>query len=323
MRGVRLVPSGAGPLELAFAARSLACERAVLDAHLLTAARDAGAVLLRAQAEDLAFESDRTSGVIVRDEHGERRTIPARFVVGADGSGSLVARKLGLMHAERGVRRFAVGGHYRGLGTLDHHVEMHVGSGAYVALNPLDDERANVMVVIRERELRSWSGAIDAGMSTLCSRLTRNERTLADAHRIGPRVSIGPLAFSVNGATHGGALLVGDAAGFLDPFTGQGVLLALRGARAAAEAIGHALARPAEERAAMARYGASRERDFRVRRRVGRLVDLLVDVPFLARRSSVRFRHRPELAATLLDALGGIIAPERALAPGFMARLLL
>jgi len=321
--GIRLVPPGADSLELPFPTPALACERATLDSVLLEAARSAGATVLRAQAEDLVFEGGRVAGAVVRDEDGERRTVHARVTVGADGAGSLVARKLGLAKPARGRRRFAVGGHYAGFGDLGDHVEMYVGTGAYFAINPLDAGRSNVMVVVRDRDLATWSGAVDDGMRGKAAELGRGHRSFEGARRIGPRVSVGPLAFDVSAAAAQGALLIGDAAGFLNPFTGQGVFLALRSARDAAAAIASALATPAGEAALFGAYAERRAADFRLRRRLTKLVDLLVDVPALARRAGSRLRSRPELGRTFLGALAGTVSPERALAPALLGRLLI
>ncbi|MDQ2907855.1 MAG: NAD(P)/FAD-dependent oxidoreductase [Candidatus Eremiobacteraeota bacterium] len=323
LRGVRIAPPGSAPLELPFPTNALACERSVLDAVLLDAARKAGVVVVQAHAVGVTFEGDRAAGIVTRDGNGERGTVAARFVIGADGAGSLVARKLGLVRRSAGSRRFALGGHYRGLGSFDGCVEMYVGRDAYVALNPLDEERCNAMIVVSERDVAQWARPVDTTMAERARALSGGRRSFANARRIGARVCVGPLAFRVRAVTRPGALLVGDAAGFLDPFTGQGVLLALRGARCASEAILASLRRRGSERTAMATYAAQRERDLRLRRRLSRLVDLLVDVPFLSRRSAQRLRARPELAATLLGALAGGIAPERALRPAFLGGLLL
>ncbi|MGP6156436.1 MAG: NAD(P)/FAD-dependent oxidoreductase [Vulcanimicrobiaceae bacterium] len=323
LHGVRLVPPGAPALELPFASEALSLDRAVLDTMLLGHAVAAGALLVQGRAEDLRFERGRAAGVVVRDEAGERVELAARFVVGADGNGSVVARKLDLARPLRGKRRFAVGGHYRGLGDFGGFVEMYVGSGAYFALNPLDSERTNVMLVVRDRALAEWSGAVDENMRGKAAELGRGQRSFEGAERIGSRVAVGPLAFDVRAAVGPGALLVGDAAGVLNPFTGQGVLLALRGGIDAAAALAGALAEPRREAERLAAYGLRRGRDFAARRRLSKLVDVLVDVPLLTRRAAANLRRSPPAAQALMAALGGTLAPERALAAPILGRLLL
>jgi hypothetical protein len=61
----------------------------------------------------------------------------------------------------------------------------------------------------------------------------------------------------------------------------------------------------------------------RGRRRLGRAVDVMLDVPFVSARVSERLRRVPALGRSLLDAIGGIAPPERALTPVSLGRLLL
>jgi 2-polyprenyl-6-methoxyphenol hydroxylase-like FAD-dependent oxidoreductase len=322
LRGVRLVPSGAPPVALAFARPALACAREQLDTVLLDAAVAAGAVLERARVDDVIVAGGRCAGVRLRAGDGGLEERRARVVVGADGVGSVVARKLGLTKPPRRGARYAVGGHYEGFGAFDGHVEMYVGGGAYFALNPLSRLRANVMVVVPKDRLALWSRDVDAGVGGTADALGRGVRSFAGAVRLGPRVSTGPLAHDVRRASAPGALLVGDAAGFLDPFTGQGVFLALTGAERAAEAILAALREPAREAAAFAAYARWRASDVAWRRRLCAAVALLVDVPPLARRAAVRLARFPDAATTLVDALAGAIPPGRAFRPSVLGRLL-
>ncbi|HEY0797755.1 MAG TPA: FAD-dependent oxidoreductase [Candidatus Baltobacteraceae bacterium] len=322
LRGVRLVSAKVDPVVLPFPGEALALAREQLDLILLDAARAAGARVQRGRVEDLVFEGDRVSGVSVRNEAGERHSIAARFVVGADGVGSLVARKMGVVRASGGPRRFAVGGHYDGFSGLDQHVEMHVAPGTYFAINPLDSRRANVMIVVRDRALSAWAGAVDSGVSALAAKLGCGRRSFEGTQRIGERLSIGPLAFDVSAVARPGALLVGDAAGFLNPFTGQGVYLALRSAQDAAMALLAALERPELEPHALAQYSHERTHDVRARRRLAWLTGMLIDVPWMAARAASRVARSPELAEHLLAALGGATAREQPLSPLLAARLL-
>jgi 2-polyprenyl-6-methoxyphenol hydroxylase-like FAD-dependent oxidoreductase len=324
LRGILLVPPAASPVELHFMRPALALERETLDAILLDAARSAGARLVQSRAVDVTFDgAGRAAGIVVRDDEGTENALHARFVVGADGAGSHVARKLGLVRASRGPRRFAVGGHYRGFGAMDGLVEMYVGAGAYFAVNPLGGDRANVMVVVREQALSRWSRDVDGGVSGKAAELGRGHRSFAGAERVGARVAVGPLAFDTAATAAPGALLVGDAAGFLNPFTGQGVYLALTGALAAAGTVAAALASRGGEPAVLAEYERSRAREMRIRRRLSHMVTTLIDVPFLARRATSRIARSPRAADGLLGALSGTSPPEDALSPVTIARLLL
>ena len=166
LAGVRLVPPRAPAVELPFTQGALSCEREKLDAILLRAAVDAGVTVVRGRVEDVLHDRGRIDGVLVRHDDGGTYEIRARWTVGADGCGSVVARTSRLTRQGRPlVPRFAIGGHYSGIGNLGGFVEMYVGAGAYFALNPLSSEKANVMVVVPKTLLAKWSGFVDEGVA--------------------------------------------------------------------------------------------------------------------------------------------------------------
>ena len=323
LHGVRLVAPSAASVALAFPRTALACARDALDATLLEAALAAGAQLERGRVDGLVLDGRRVAGVRIRDDDGGRRELRAGWTVGADGCGSVVAKHAGLTRPARGTPRFAIGGHYRGFGALDGFVEMYVGAGAYFALNPLDAERTNVMVVVPKAALESWSRDVDEGVAGTAATLGRGYRSFAAARRIGERVAVGPLAHDVRSPIAPGLILAGDAAGFLNPFTGQGVYLALAGGAAAGAAIVAAAQERGAETAVFARYADEHARDFAARRRLGAAVGLLIDVAPLARRAVARLERSPQLAATLIDALAGVRSPQSALRAAVLGKLVL
>jgi 2-polyprenyl-6-methoxyphenol hydroxylase-like FAD-dependent oxidoreductase len=323
LRGVRLVPPRASSVELPFTGGALSCERETLDAILLRAAVYAGVTVVHGRVEDLLRDRERIDGVWVRNDDGTAYEVRARWTVGADGCGSIVARQAGLTRGSWRLPRFAVGGHYTGFGDLGGFVEMYVGAGAYFALNPLGQNRTNVMVVVPKTALATWSGFVDEGVAGKAAELGRGHRSFAKAQRIGARAAIGPLAHSVRAPIAGGAVLIGDAAGFLNPFTGQGVFLALRSAENAALAIVSAARNRVCESSAFADYANERRADFAARKRLSAAVGWLIDVPLLARRASAKLARQPRLAATLIDALAGVRSPESALTPAVLGELVL
>lgn len=299
LRGIRIVAASVRA-ELAFSYPAVGLARATLDSLILEAALAAGAELVAGRVEDVVER-----GVAVRDASGERIMLHGRFVVGADGVGSIVARKRGLTLPLPANPRFAVGGHFRGIDPSGC-VEMHVNGKTYLAINPLGDGVANVMAVAPKDRLETWSRVMD----------------FAAEARSGPRVAVGPLTHGVRRTIAPGTILVGDAAGFISPFTGQGVFLALRSAERASSALIRAFANSATEEAALSAYDREYRNEFAARMRLGKIVDTLIAVPFLARRAARRLEASPALAALLLDAVGGAAPAQTALRPAVLRRLL-
>lgn len=323
LRGVRLVPPHAPAVELPFTHGALACARETLDAILLRAAVDAGVTVVHGRVEDVLRDGDRIGGLSVRGDGAAAYEVRARWTVGADGCGSVVARRSRLVRRTWERPRFAVGGHYTGFGDLDGCVEMYVGTGAYFALNPLSHDVTNVMVVVPKTALAKWSGFVDEGVAGKAAELGRGHRSFANAQRVGTRAAYGPLAHSVRAPIGDGVILVGDAAGFLNPFTGQGVFLALTSAENAARAIVASAVGRSRERDAFATYAADRAADFAARKRLSAAVGWLIDVPPLARRAAAKLARRPGLATTMVDALAGTRPPRDALAPAVLGKLVL
>ena len=234
--------------------------RRELDQFLIEAAVSAGA---RFQ-DDVRVAGpivDETSGVksvrgatlVARDRRPMR--VPALVTIAADGRRSPLAFGLGLAHHPASPRRWALGGYMTGVTRLDTVGEMHIRRGHYIGVAPLPDDVTNVCYV-SPRPLSSPSqeddetpGGADMGRALLAH--VRADPILRDrfdhAEIAGPVTMLGPLAVDVSVAGMQGLLLAGDAAGFVDPMTGDGLRFAIRGAELAAEVAQQCLEEPTFE----------------------------------------------------------------------------
>jgi flavin-dependent dehydrogenase len=240
-------------------------------------------------------------------------------VVGADGLRSVVARRLGGMRTSP-PRRVAFTAHVAGVRDVTDVGEMHIGRTGYVGLGPIGGGVTTVALVLPVRGLKGRPRFFDA-----------LDRFPGLAGRFEPRrleravLATGPFAQwsrrSVTSGTPGrggGALLVGDAADFFDPFTGQGIYSALRGAELAAAAVTDTLTTGASLRA----YARARRREFTGKWLLERLIALGVGWPALAERVVGRLARRSDLADLLVRATGNCVPARRVLAPLVLARLL-
>jgi menaquinone-9 beta-reductase len=276
--------------------------RTVLDAELHDAAVQAGAHPVHGRVRNVEFTQ---SGVNVRsyDASGEMYDLHSKYLVGADGMQSTVARLCGL--SQRIVEeRYAIGAHYRGV-DLGRWIEMYASPNEYVALNPLDAHSANAVFVLRKEHLIAARDRLLDELTAFSQEVTRGRRTLhADGFETRCH-AIGPLAHRTVRPTRERVLLAGDAAAFVDPFTGQGVYLALAGARDAAAAILSALAQPERERAAWRDYESAIGARLTERRRVAVMMKWMLALRFAARRAARAMRTRPDDFAPLIEAVSG------------------
>jgi len=211
-------------------------------------------------------------------------------------------------------RRLGMVAHYEGDPELSGHGEMHVGPGWYVGLAPLGGGRLNVgMALPLDRQVRRsarqrFQAAID-GIPAVAARLKGRRR-------LTPIRGASPIGHRVARAAGPGWMLVGDAAGFIDPFTGEGIYRALRSARAAAEAL-----EPGDAGAEQ-RYLAARRQAFAAKDALTWLVQGMLASPPLMGYALRRLAARPATAELLGSALGDCRPASDALNPLFLAEVL-
>lgn len=305
-----------------------AVPRTVLDTLLLDAAGRAGVhVVQRTLVEELIYEQGAVGGVVACDlEKSRRYTHRARVVVGADGLRSVVARRLGgVRHS--GPRRLAFTAHYAdvtGVGTVG---EMHIGRSGYVGLGPIGPGLTTVALVVPASRGAPVAQLRRHGLTAELERFPGLRGRFARARLMRRVLVTGPFAQWSRRAVApgGGALLVGDAADFFDPFTGQGLYSAMRGAELAARAVIAALDECGPgplSSAALAPYAAARRRAFAGRWVLERCIGLGVGWPWLATRVVRRLARTPALADLVVGATGNFVPARAVLGPSTLWRLL-
>ncbi len=219
--------------------RGVSLLRRELDHWLVEQAIAAGARFepgLVAQSA-LTIESQQTTavrGLVLRDRAGVVTRMPASVTIAADGRRSAVARSVGLGTHPASPRRWAYGAYFRADAPAGSEVfgEMHVRSGWYAGVVPVPGNLLNVCVVVDQPE--AGSQPLD-----LIRRCLAKDRELArrfgGREPVAPVSILGPLAVDSRSAGVPGLFTAGDAAGFVDPMTGDGLNLAMRGALLAAD----------------------------------------------------------------------------------------
>jgi flavin-dependent dehydrogenase len=252
-----------------------ALSRRDLDLLLVESAIQAGAQFepaVAAQEPLRTADGARVTGVRVTCG-GQSHSLHGRIVIAADGRGSRLAAALKLARFATSPRRWAYGAYFAGVKGLTSRGEMHIRSDGYVGVAPLPGAIANICVVRAATAPHTSPDQVIAG-AIAADPLLRDR--CAEASRITDVLVLGPLAVESRGAGCHGLLLAGDAAGFVDPMTGDGMRFALRGGELAAEAAVRELESGVPSFEALA---ASRAREFAGKWRINRALRSLVGSP--------------------------------------------
>ncbi|GAA1892847.1 NAD(P)/FAD-dependent oxidoreductase [Streptantibioticus ferralitis] len=198
--------------------------RTALHAALATAATHAGAHWSSTKVHRVAQDADSVTAAGVR----------ARWLVAADGLHSGVRRRLNVPTTSGTPRRFGLRRHWR-IRAWSELVEVTWAAHAEAYVTPVDADLVGVALLYRPQR-GAASPATDA-YTRLLSGFPALAARLASAEPVGPVRGAGPLRCLPRGRVHGRVLLVGDAAGYEDALTGEGISLALAQAQAAVAAI--------------------------------------------------------------------------------------
>jgi flavin-dependent dehydrogenase len=196
--------------------------------------------------------------------------------------------------------------------------EMHVGPAGYCGLAPQEDGRVNAAMVVDQTRFEARGCSVKQFFDNELRTYPKLRERAVRAERVTPVRGVGPLARRVRGVSGAGYLLVGDAAGFFDPFTGEGIVDALRGGELAADAIAVALEAGDPSATSLARYDRARAEAFARKRRAAWLVQGFVRAPRLMDYAIERIGARAEARSTLTGVFGDYRDAGIVLSPRFL-----
>ena len=311
----------------------LALRRTLLDAVLVQLARDAGVRVIEGARVDgvLHDPAGRVTGVRYAAPSGVHRELRALLVVGADGLRSVVARRLNLVRGAGVPRRMAFVAHFEGVRGLDDFGEMHVEPDGFVGIARTGDGQSNAALVVPAALARSAAGDAAGFLEAWIRARPHLAPRFAHARRVGTGrgrvLATGPFSHSTQRPWAAGAALVGDAAEYFDPFTGEGIWSALRGAellapRALASMDAAAHGRFGEADASLQRYAADRRSAFAGKWVVERLIATFVAHPRLMDHAVGALARHQDMADVLVGITGNATPARTLLSPHFLARLL-
>ena len=292
---------------------ALALRRAVFDAVLLDAARQAGVRIIHDVhvTDVLRNERGAVAGVRAR-QYDQPMLIHARLTVGADGLRSIIARRLGAYARRPRLRKASFTAHvtHTSAGNMG---EMRVGTAACLGIAPVQPgagPRTHNFTLVLNR----GSFVAGAGRRTILRDGLRAFGVTADVDDAEILAS-GPFDWPVRHTVFEGAALVGDAAGYYDPFTGEGIYHALAGAELLADHAAAALTSRRLDQAALERYATAHRRLTRPARRVQRLIEFACARPRVANLTFARIAQRPDLARALIGVTGDLLPPHSLFSP--------
>ncbi len=222
---------------------ALGLSRAEMDARLLARAREAGVEVMEgAQAVRVLSQDGRVRGVALKQD-GRVLEVGSLVALDATGRTRTLARLAEREEAGRVVnhsrpRLVAFKAHLEGARGAAAHCEIYFYRGGYGGLSRVENDLSNLCFIARARDVRACGGDATRVMREVLMKNERAAQTLSRAS-----VNTGWLAVALEGfgrraiVPAAGLLSIGDAASFIDPFTGSGMLMALESGELAARVV--------------------------------------------------------------------------------------
>ena len=299
---------------------SLSVSRYELDSLFVEEAKRAG-VEVREQYKvtEFLFEDDCVIGIRGWDGNKTSFSIHAPLVIDAGGRNALSLKKFHLKEEPAGGVKIAMAAHWEGAQIADDYCYMHVSDPGYTGISNVGRDRANVVLVVDRHSINGENPDkfyLDAVMkNSQRYKILRNAKCLESVR------TVESLAFSVKSLPCGGLLMVGDAMGFIDPFTGEGIYLSLRSSEIAVEVAVKALENFNFSRDALNIYEVRRKKEFDKKFLLSRILQKLICNQFFCNQVVRALKGDRGLAETLVGVIGDLEPAETVVSSRFLMQL--
>jgi menaquinone-9 beta-reductase len=285
---------------------ALGLSRAEMDERLLRRASAAGAEVLEdAQVADLLMERGRAEGVLIK-RAGVESAFRAPVTIDATGRARTLARRISKSQSQTKSHRpslVAFKAHLLDAKVASGACEIYFYRGGYGGLSSIENGLSNFCFIASARVVRECGADPESVMREVVCQNRRAAQALEDAQACTPWLAVALEGFGRHTVTPTcGLLSIGDAASFIDPFTGSGMLMALESGELAARVIGDQLA-AIRQGAGLddlaKRYRAAYHAKFNSRLRVCSIIRRAAFVPGLAQIAIRIFRASDPLRRRL------------------------
>lgn len=289
-----------------------ALNREVFDRELQNLATDAGAEI----AFDEQFESQKEAGGFVCVKTN-KATYRVRVLIGADGRKSAVAQSMGVeLHAP--TKRVAIHAYLPVRETI-RTGEMHLfKDGSYIGVDPTAKDELNISLVCDGEKIREHGGMFET--FTHYIRESKNLYTrLGDLPKSTELWAVSPIHHQVKHQAKGSVALIGDAAGFIDPLTGEGIYNAMLSAQLVSNALMNARALSSSAiNLGLQNYQWAHQKNLASKSRLNRMFQWLIRQPRLLEVIARFLIGKQKRADAFVGIIGNVYTPAR----GFLQMLL-
>lgn len=271
-------------------ATALGLSRSEMDHRLLERAKALGVTVLEeAHASGLLFEDDLVCGVKVK-RAAVATEYSSQITIDATGRTRALARHLDRERPGRATKRkrglVAFKAHLENARVAQGACEIYFYAGGYGGLSEIEHGLSNLCFIVSADDVRRFNSDPDRVLREVVMQNSRAAKTLEQARLHSPWLSVSLEGFGRKSLTPAkGLLTIGDAASFIDPFTGSGMLMALESGAVVAETISSHLVSAGDAQTVQLvakEYEREYARRFDARLRVSGLLRRAAFVPHLA-----------------------------------------